>query len=123
MNSSPTYGSGRQPTGQIPIGVALAAYERAVRMSPHDAPAIASYDKVIRRLRPHYTEAHYNRANALCELPRYAEAVAGYGHAIEKRRTNFRELNKLVLGQLGEPKPRSGKQEYLENLLNTYLHG
>jgi xylose isomerase len=54
---------------------------------------------------------------------RYASFDTGYGHAIEKRRTNFRELNKLVLGQLGEPKPRSGKQEYLENLLNTYLHG
>jgi xylose isomerase len=27
-----------------------------------------------------------------------------------------------VLSKLGEPKPRSGKQEYLENLLNSYLH-
>jgi xylose isomerase len=25
--------------------------------------------------------------------------------------------------KLGEPTPKSGKQEYLENLLNTYLHG
>ncbi|MSU23564.1 MAG: xylose isomerase [Opitutus sp.] len=54
---------------------------------------------------------------------RYASYDSGYGRAIAKRRTNFRELNKLVLGKLGEPKPRSGKQEYLENLLNTYLHG
>ena len=54
---------------------------------------------------------------------RYASFDAGYGRAIEKRRTNFRELNKLVLGKLGEPKPRSGKQEYLENLLMSYLHG
>ncbi|SDS19429.1 xylose isomerase [Opitutus sp. GAS368] len=54
---------------------------------------------------------------------RYASFDAGYGRAIEKRRTNFRELNKLVLTKLGEPKPRSGRQEYLENLLNTYLHG
>ena len=54
---------------------------------------------------------------------RYASYDTGYGRAIAKRRTNFRELNKLVLGKLGEPKPRSGKQEYLENLLNTYLHG
>jgi xylose isomerase len=28
-----------------------------------------------------------------------------------------------VLTKLGEPRPRSGKQEYLENLLTTYLHG
>jgi xylose isomerase len=54
---------------------------------------------------------------------RYASFDTGYGRAIEKRHTNFRELNKLVLTKLGEPKPRSGKQEYLENLLNTYLHG
>ena len=54
---------------------------------------------------------------------RYASYDAGYGRAIEKRRTNFRELNQLVLRKLGEPKPRSGKQEYLENLLASYLHG
>ena len=54
---------------------------------------------------------------------RYASYNAGYGRAIEKRRTNFKELNKLVLTKLGEPVPRSGKQEYLETLLNTYLHG
>ena len=54
---------------------------------------------------------------------RYASYDTGYGRAIEKRRVGFRDLNKLVLGQLGEPKPRSGKQEYLENLLMSYLHG
>ena len=54
---------------------------------------------------------------------RYASFDSGYGRAIEKRRTNFRELNKLVLTKLGEPTPKSGKQEYLENLINTYLHG
>jgi xylose isomerase len=54
---------------------------------------------------------------------RYSSFDSGYGRAIAKGRTNFRELNKLVLTKLGEPKPRSGKQEYLENLLNTYLHG
>lgn len=54
---------------------------------------------------------------------RYASYDTGYGRAIERRRTNFRELNRLVLTQLGEPKPRSGKQEYLENLVMQYLHG
>lgn len=54
---------------------------------------------------------------------RYASFDTGFGKDIEKGRVGFKELNKLVLGQLGEPKPRSGKQEYLENLLNTYLHG
>ena len=54
---------------------------------------------------------------------RYASFDTGFGRDIEKRRVGFRELNKLVLRRLGEPKPRSGKQEYLENLLNSYLHG
>jgi xylose isomerase len=54
---------------------------------------------------------------------RYASFDSGFGRDIEKGRIGFKELNKLVLGQLGEPTPRSGKQEYLENLLNTYLHG
>jgi xylose isomerase len=54
---------------------------------------------------------------------RYASFDSGYGKDIEKGRTSFKELNKLVLTKLGEPKLRSGKQEYLENLLNTYLHG
>jgi xylose isomerase len=54
---------------------------------------------------------------------RYASYDTGFGRDIEKGRTGFRDLNQLVLTKLGEPKPRSGRQEYLENLLNTYLHG
>ena len=54
---------------------------------------------------------------------RYASFDAGYGREIERRAVGFRELNQLVLSKLGEPKLRSGKQEYLENLLNTHIHG
>jgi xylose isomerase len=54
---------------------------------------------------------------------RYATFDSDYGKAIEKGKIGFRDLEKLVLKKLGEPKPKSGKQEYLENLLNTYLHG
>ncbi len=54
---------------------------------------------------------------------RYASYDQGYGADIERGRTSFRSLEKLVLTQLGEPVPRSGRQEYLEGLLNTYLHG
>jgi xylose isomerase len=53
---------------------------------------------------------------------RYASFDADYGKAIEKKQLGFKELEKLVLTKLGEPKPKSGRQEYLENLLNTYLH-
>jgi xylose isomerase len=54
---------------------------------------------------------------------RYSSYDTGFGRDIEQGKATFKSLEKLVLIQLGEPKPRSGKQEYLENLLNTYLHG
>ncbi len=54
---------------------------------------------------------------------RYSSFDSGYGKDIEKGKADFKSLEKLVLSKLGEPTPKSGKQEYLENLLNTYLHG
>jgi len=48
---------------------------------------------------------------------RYSSYDSGYGKEIEKRKIGFKELEKLVLTQLGEPQLRSGRQEYLENLL------
>jgi xylose isomerase len=52
---------------------------------------------------------------------RYASFDAGFGRDIELGRLDFRALEKLVLGRLGEPTPRSGRQEYLENLFNQYI--
>ncbi|MCR6655829.1 MAG: xylose isomerase [Opitutus sp.] len=54
---------------------------------------------------------------------RYSSFDTGYGKDIEKGKIGLKQLEKLVLTKLGEPKAKSGKQEYLENLLNTYLHG
>jgi xylose isomerase len=54
---------------------------------------------------------------------RYSSFDSGYGKDIETGRASFKSLEKLVLSKLGEPTPKSGKQEYLENLLNSYLHG
>jgi xylose isomerase len=54
---------------------------------------------------------------------RYSSFDSGYGKDIETGKANFKSLEKLVLTKLGEPKLRSGKQEYLENLLMSYLHG
>jgi xylose isomerase len=54
---------------------------------------------------------------------RYASFDTGFGRDIEAGKMDFRKLEKLVLGKLGEPTQRSGKQEYLENLLARYLHG
>jgi xylose isomerase len=53
---------------------------------------------------------------------RYASFDGGYGEAIENGKIGFKELEKLVLKKLGEPKPKSGRQEFLENVVNTYLH-
>ena len=53
---------------------------------------------------------------------RYATFDESYGAAVENGKIGFKDLEKLVLTKLGEPKPKSGKQEYLENLLNSYLH-
>jgi len=52
---------------------------------------------------------------------RYASYDAGFGRDIEKGKVGFPELERLVLSRLGEPQPRSAKQEYLENLLAQYV--
>jgi xylose isomerase len=52
---------------------------------------------------------------------RYASFDTGYGKEIERKKIGFKELEKLAL-KMDEPKPVSGRQEYLENLLNSYLH-
>ena len=54
---------------------------------------------------------------------RYRSFDSGFGQDIETGKANFKSLEKLVLTKLGEPKPVSGRQEYLENLLMSYLHG
>lgn len=53
---------------------------------------------------------------------RYSSYDSGFGKDIEKRKVGFKDLEKIAL-KMGEPKLVSGKQEYLENLLNRYLHG
>ncbi|MGC4073364.1 MAG: xylose isomerase [Nibricoccus sp.] len=52
---------------------------------------------------------------------RYSSFDTGYGKDIEKGKVGFKELEKLVLTKLGEPTPKSGKQEYLENLFAQYI--
>lgn len=51
---------------------------------------------------------------------RYSGWDKGIGKQIENRQVGFAELEKHIL-DTGEPTPQSGKQEYLENLLNQYL--
>ncbi|WP_084442620.1 xylose isomerase [Termitidicoccus mucosus] len=52
---------------------------------------------------------------------RYSSYDSGYGRDIEQGKASFASLEKLVLTKLGEPAPRSGRQEYLENLVAQYL--
>jgi xylose isomerase len=53
---------------------------------------------------------------------RYQSFDAGFGRDIERGKLGFKELEEIVV-KLGEPVPHSGRQEYLENLVNQYLHG
>jgi xylose isomerase len=78
-----------------------------------DAYALAF--KIARRI---LAEGEFTRIVA----DRYSSFDSGFGKDIERGKTSFVELEKLVLTKLGEPTARSGRQERLENLLNTYLH-
>jgi len=51
---------------------------------------------------------------------RYASYDSGLGKRIMAGETDFNELEAWVL-EKGEPRPVSGRQEYLENLINSYL--
>ncbi|MBL4576567.1 MAG: xylose isomerase, partial [Opitutaceae bacterium] len=48
---------------------------------------------------------------------RYSSFDDGFGKEIEKKKIGFKELEKIAL-KAREPKPLSGRQEYLENIIN-----
>jgi xylose isomerase len=58
----------------------------------------------------------------LCDFVknRYRSWDAGIGRDIEKGRADFKSLEKYTL-QRGEPVNESGRQEYLENLINEFI--
>lgn len=51
---------------------------------------------------------------------RYASYDNGLGQRIMTGEIDFDELENWVLNK-GEPRPISGRQEYLENIINSYL--
>ncbi len=51
---------------------------------------------------------------------RYASFDAGAGKSFAKGELSLEDLQKLAI-ESGEPEQRSGKQEYLENLINQYI--
>ncbi len=51
---------------------------------------------------------------------RYAGFQGGFGAEIMSGDSNFEKLEQVILEQ-GEPAPVSGRQEYLENIINSYI--
>ena len=51
---------------------------------------------------------------------RYKSFKSGIGRKVMRGETNFRELEKYILKK-GEPKKISGREEILENLINSYI--
>ena len=52
---------------------------------------------------------------------RYASWDSGLGAEIEAKGHDFASLEKIMLGQGDITPNRSGRQEMIENLINTYL--
>jgi xylose isomerase len=51
---------------------------------------------------------------------RYASFDAGHGAEYEKGGLTLEDLRKIA-HETGEPTPRSGKQEWLESIINQYI--
>src|SRR5262249_34985003 len=51
---------------------------------------------------------------------RYTGYDSGVGKQIEEHKIGFRQLEEYAM-EAGEPTPRSGRQEMLENIVNQYL--
>ncbi|MBN8668242.1 MAG: xylose isomerase [Chitinophagales bacterium] len=51
---------------------------------------------------------------------RYASYDSGKGHEFEQGKLSLEDLMSLAI-EKGEPETRSGKQEYIENLINRYI--
>ncbi len=51
---------------------------------------------------------------------RYASFDSGKGKEFEAGKLTLEDLRNYAIEQ-GEPAPKSGKQEYLENLINRYI--
>jgi hypothetical protein len=92
------YGDGINYSSQGRYADALAAYDRAVFISPNNADAwnnrgialenlgryseaVSSYDKVI-SLQPGYADAWFNRGVAFRKMGQYPDAVASYNKAL-----------------------------------------
>ena len=99
---------------------AVAHYERAIALTPDDAPAynnlgtalrakgdiaraVASYERAL-AVRPNYPDAHYNLANALMDEHKPDEAVAHFTIALQSMPGSVDVENNLGAALAGEGK-------------------
>ncbi|HAF32472.1 MULTISPECIES: xylose isomerase [Sphingobacterium] len=73
------------------------------------ARALVTADRILQ-------DSDYKKIRA----DRYASFDTGHGASFEERTLTLENLRDLAV-ELGEPKTISGKQEYLENLVNRYI--
>ncbi|MBL7751452.1 MAG: xylose isomerase [Chitinophagaceae bacterium] len=73
------------------------------------ARALITADKILQR-------SDYKKLRA----DRYASYDSGKGHEFEQGKLSLEDLMSLAI-EKGEPETRSGKQEYIENLINRYI--
>lgn len=73
------------------------------------ARALITADKILQR-------SDYKKLRA----DRYASYDSGKGHEFEQGKLSLEDLMALAI-EKGEPETRSGKQEYIENLINRYI--
>lgn len=73
------------------------------------ARALITADKILQR-------SDYKKLRA----DRYASYDSGKGLEFEQGKLNLEDLMSLAI-EKGEPETRSGKQEYIENLINRYI--
>jgi xylose isomerase len=108
--------------GLAPGGVNFDAKVRRESFEPVDLfhAHIGGMDAFARGLRIAAAIRADGRLNAFVE-DRYSSWDSGVGAKIEAGKSSFRDLEKYILGKSRIAANQSGRQEYLENLINEFI--
>jgi len=108
--------------GLAPGGVNFDAKVRRESFEPVDLfhAHIGGMDAFARGLRIAAAIRADGRLNAFVE-DRYSSWDSGVGAKIEAGKSSFRDLEKYILGKSKIAANQSGRQEYLENLINEFI--
>ena len=108
--------------GLAPGGVNFDAKVRRESFEPVDLfhAHIGGMDAFARGLRIAAAIRADGRLNAFVE-DRYSSWDGGVGAKIEAGKSSFRDLEKYILGKSKIAANQSGRQEYLENLINEFI--